>query len=89
MIRYNKLYKGYVMKKKQNKLAPSLEGINGEVLTARQTADYLKVSYQVLADWRHKGVRDLKWTRCGRHIRYLKKDIQEFLEKSSTKKKGD
>lgn len=55
-----------------------------ELLTGRETAEYLGVSEDTLAQDRYLG-RGLPYVRVGRRIRYRASDIAAFLEANVVK----
>ncbi|TLF58472.1 helix-turn-helix domain-containing protein [Nocardia cyriacigeorgica] len=55
-----------------------------ELLTGRQTAEYIGVSEDTLAQDRYLG-RGLPYVRVGRRIRYRASDIAAFLEANVVK----
>ena len=50
------------------------------VLTTEQAAAYLKLSPSTLVLWRQNGEPALPFVRCGRSIRYLRSDLEAFLD---------
>jgi len=50
-----------------------------ELLTAEETAKLLRLKVQTLATWRCTARYPLAWIRCGRHVRYRRADVLEFL----------
>ena len=58
---------------------PSLD-IDNEPMTPKQAAAYLKTPVRTLADWRLKGIGP-QFARCGgRHVRYRKKWLDQWLD---------
>jgi excisionase family DNA binding protein len=51
------------------------------LLSTKEAAEYLGISYQTLAGWRFYKRENLKWVRVGsRKINYYMSDIMEFLD---------
>lgn len=51
-----------------------------ELLTTGELAAYLQVSARTLIRWRVHRVGP-PWTKVGRHVRYLKSDVDGWLER--------
>jgi excisionase family DNA binding protein len=62
---------------------PSVEPTLGEVLTLRQAAEYLKVSYQRAAELVRRGM--LPAFRLGRQVRLYRRDLEEFMRRGGTR----
>lgn len=55
-----------------------------EVYTEREAAGYLGVHRGTLANWRaHK--KNLSFSKQGKFVRYLKSDLDEFLQRTKVK----
>lgn len=52
---------------------------NAELLTTRQTAEWLDVSHRTLENFRIAG-RGPKYVKIGRCVRYRARDLKEWLE---------
>ncbi len=53
---------------------------DNEPMTPKQAGAYLKTPVSTLADWRLKGIGP-KFARCGgRHVRYRKKWLDQWLD---------
>lgn len=52
---------------------------NNRILTIEETANYLSMSQQTLADWRCDGTGP-RYIKFGRTVRYDLADIHEWLE---------
>lgn len=52
-----------------------------EVLTATETAGYLKVPLRTLDAWRYRRTGPA-WLKVGRHVRYRRSDLDRFLSDS-------
>jgi excisionase family DNA binding protein len=52
-----------------------------EVMTPEQAAEYLGVATQTLAVWRSTGRYALPFVKVGRHTRYRKADLDEFIRR--------
>jgi excisionase family DNA binding protein len=50
-----------------------------KLLTTRQAAELLEVSEETLKDWRYRKLRDLRWIRIGRMVRYELSEVQAFI----------
>lgn len=50
-----------------------------EILTAKQTAEYLGITTGGLANMRYQG-KGPRWTKAGREIRYTADAIRDYLE---------
>jgi excisionase family DNA binding protein len=49
-------------------------------LTTEQTAEYLNISAQTLANWRSQGRINLPYKKLGALVRYKPSDVELFLE---------
>lgn len=49
------------------------------LLTTEELSDFLKVPVRTLYAWRHKGSGP-PGIKCGRHLRYRKRDVDAWLE---------
>jgi excisionase family DNA binding protein len=50
-----------------------------EILTAAETAEYLRVPLKTLYAWRHRGSAPQAF-RAGRHLRFRRSDLDSWLE---------
>ncbi len=62
----------------EQKLLPS-EHPEDRLLSVDDLAAYLGVPAKTLYQWRHKGIGP-RGLRVGRHLRYLRRDIDSWLE---------
>jgi len=53
---------------------------NKELLTRQETADFLGVKVQTLANWATTCRHGLKHVKVGRSVRYRRSDIEKFIE---------
>ena len=64
--------------------AEAATAILSDVMTRAQAAAYLGVKPQTLAVWATKQRHDLPFTKSGRFVRYLRADLDRFLEDHKT-----
>jgi len=50
-----------------------------KLLTPKQAAEVLGLSEATLATWRCRKLRDLRWVRIGRAVRYELTEIERFI----------
>lgn len=50
-----------------------------QIITPEQVAELLKVPVGTLYAWRHKGIGPPA-ARVGRHLRYRRRDVEEWFE---------
>lgn len=50
-----------------------------DLLTREETAQVLRMKPQTLAIWASTGRVDLPYIKCGRSVRYKRRDIERFL----------
>ena len=55
--------------------------MNGELLTPREAADYLKVPLRTLDAWRYRR-QGPNFMKIGRRVRYTRAQLDEFCEQS-------
>jgi excisionase family DNA binding protein len=61
-------------------MSEAISNTDTELLTPKQAAAYLQTPVSTLADWRLKGTGP-KFARCGgRHVRYRKAWLDEWLD---------
>lgn len=62
-------------------LPPQVSAEDEDLLTPKEAAEQLRLSYRTLANWRSKGLTRLPFIRCGSRIRYRSSDIREYKER--------
>ena len=55
-----------------------------DLLTPKEAGQYLKISTNTLATWRHQK-RGPGFIRTGRFIKYAKEDLDDYLRKNTVK----
>ena len=56
-----------------------------QLLTRRQASEFLGIKEATLATWAHFKRYNLPFVRIGGCIRYKKSDLEEFIEKGTSK----
>lgn len=51
-----------------------------ELLTRQETAEFLGIKVQTLANWATTGRYGLRHVKVGRSVRYRREDIEKFIE---------
>jgi excisionase family DNA binding protein len=58
------------------------------LLTADEAATHLNVSVRTLAKWRSVGHPNLPYSKVGRCVRYMQRDLEAYLDKHSFNRVG-
>jgi predicted DNA-binding transcriptional regulator AlpA len=58
------------------------------LLDPGDVAEMLRIPRATLAAWRYRG-RGPRWLRVGRHVRYLERDVEAWLESLATQPTAD
>jgi predicted DNA-binding transcriptional regulator AlpA len=58
------------------------------LLNEHQVAEFCGLSVRTLQSWRLKG-EGIRWVRCGRAVRYRRRDIIDWMEKNTVSSTSD
>lgn len=59
---------------------------NLELLTTKQTSEYLQISVGTLAVWRTNNTYNIPYIKCGGRVRYRKADLDAWLASRETRR---
>lgn len=74
-------------KKMLDSVSDGNEGIAGDLMTTRETADFIRSNENTLAFWRHCG-KGPRWAKLGRRIVYRRSDVLAWLDEQFTESSG-
>ena len=56
------------------------------LMTTQEAARYLAIHVVTLSQWRSRGDPMIPFVRTGRHVKYLKKDLDRFIAQNTVRK---